>query len=327
MGLLTIRNNRTITILKPRFESPFEKIETIEIPIDFEFYFVDCRNILYVVSDRQLYILESTLVHVNLEKMETYYFSNMDDVAVLYFIIHNKLFVAALNDITPQLKLVKELDGEYNIAVTDTNIICLWSKNKFLIINHNVEITETLPFEIKEIKSNLDKLVVFDIKNNIYILNLDNQKLEGGLKSIGPTVLAQASSKYVDLVTISIPESVYILDTSSRSILKTLDFKDVTHLKFISTNELMLCNDKLWIHDFLSDENICVYDTPFQSFSYFNSNSNFNINRDGQKSIILSECQNEMVLELRADTMKQIFDLRVEIDRLKMRIADLESKK
>lgn len=330
MALLGVKKGSRITTLKPLHGREYETVEEIDIKMDFESFFIDRNNNLFILSSGALYLLGKDLKRLNTRRIDKMFAENTDEGCNFYYLNGDCLYLKRFGEDEGEDVLVRKLSEKMSgLFITKLNEICYWSDNSFTIFNKGSESKEEVPFGIKSIQPNGEKYAIFDIKNNIYIFNPLRGRLEGGLKSIGAGVLSYASSRFMPLVSVSTEKSVVVMDTSAKQVFKTIDLQHVWHTKFLGENILLLANDRIWEHDFVTNESQVVFSNNIDLCIYFEENDGLRIiNRQGGASgdSAAEERAKDIVKRLKVQMTREIFNIKKELEELKFRIASIESR-
>lgn len=334
MVLVCVKEGSTVAVARPCHMEGYEQVEVVDVQMDFESFFVDRYNRLFVLADGHLYVLEGKPRKLETRRIECLFPVNTDSGCSFYYTSERRLYLKAFGGSEEGETLVREFDHDVSgLLVTRLRDICCWHGCTFTIFGRSFEVAESVPFAIKSIQPNAGKYAIFDTKNNIYIYNLMKGKLEGGLKSIGADVVACASSGFMPLVAVSTPRNVVVLDTDGRRVFKTIDIEHVRQVVFTNERTLLMLGEKLWEHDLLADETLVGFDSTAELFSYVDEHDGVHIkNTQGGcgGDSVLSEAAaedkiQEAFLRLKTDMVREFFSVRRELDELRSSVKRLES--
>lgn len=324
MALLGIKRGNSIIILKPISDGEYEEVQTLDAKPGTDDFFVDEQSNLFVLCRKQLYVLKNGFKMLKTREIERFCGVNSAGGCVFYYLSGGKLYSkrACANEV-----LVKETEhGISNFFAAKNGDICCWSGKTFTVCSKSADCEEKIPFEVKSVQPNGGKYVIFDVKNNIYVFNNFTGKIEGGLKSLGVDVVFYVSSPFVPLVALSTTKNVFILDTRGKQIFRTIELPDVVYMKFIAENIAMLVNDKVWMHDLVSNESVVVYSKKPELCLYFEEDDGLikSVDDTMLSEIGIEEKIRGAVLDLKVEMVREIFSLRRQVEELRTELRDRE---
>lgn len=329
MALLGVKKGNTITILKPIHGREYERVEHIDVEIEFQSFFINRNNNLFIFSCGNLYWFGKSLQRLDTRKIDKVFAENSDEGCNFYYLSSGCLHLKRFGECEGDDVLIKKTSGKAaGLFITKLNEVCYWTDNSFTIFSKGSESKEEVPFGIKSVQPNGERYAIFDVKNNIYIFNPMRERLEGGLKSISSDILSYASSRFMPLVAVSTGKSVVVMDTAAKQVFKTIDLANIWSITFLSENMLLLANEKIWEHDFVTNESQVVFNDSVDLCIYFEENDGFHITRNRPKSdsekVFAEEKVKDTILKLRVEVMRELFAIRKELDDIKLKIRNIE---
>lgn len=306
-----------IVIYEPSSALPLRKIDNIRVPEGIKNYFIDHNNRLYIHLNNILHIWKNNFVKMNTSEIHEVQFLPCVGGCIFYYKKYNKLYSKKYTNYEQDEIFIRECT---NYNVLSINEMVFWSGNQFLIVLNDTTFNETLPFEIKSILKNASKFVIIDVKFNTYIFNPLTQKLEGGLKSISNDILNFSSSKYLPLIAFITQTQIVILDVSTKQINRKIMVNNVSYFEFLSVNVAIFVSDAVYEYDFVANTYLLLYRA--NNVKIFSDHSGFKFNKEVDEESKLKG----YLLNFKADIAKEIYDIRKEVEALKLKISKLDEK-
>lgn len=336
-------NRNTINVYRPQNCSMYEIESQFFLDRMIDDFFIDRHNRVYPIVNKNVYALRNEYVLIIESFIE--YKAIDSDYGCLFFWtkfcegvndIENGNRCALMcrdvdDDVLEEKELMRFEHENYKMMIINRMYYILYFENNVHIEFKGRYNKIDLPFKILASCYLEDRLIFLDDGYNVQIFHLPEMRIWAGFKSIG-LAYSIVSSKFSNLVALSTENGVFCIDVKNRNIIKKKLKSEMQfsyrEMKFLDRRTLLLIGDGI-VEFNLPDNNLYAVVEPRKNgfFKHFYSSQGYILNVEFENRRLCNcGCYN-ILLGLKIEIRRDIYDLNKQIMDLKYEISELKKKK
>ncbi|KAF7684551.1 hypothetical protein TCON_0258 [Astathelohania contejeani] len=239
MAILTEKVNNSLVLYKIK-KYEISHYNTLPIQSCDDYYIAPNNKLILLKKEDLTYLINWEGTEINLE-MDLYTISYTQTTPIIYYTFSNELYSYTFGDSS---KLLITIENSYDKIETTEHSVYLWNENEMIKLDRRCEGSPVVKIEfagkIKDIVISCDQMVALDQSFNLQLYDLENLKWICGFKAVSDKIVKMIACPTAPLLAIFSDDTVFIIHTIERSILRKQEIPSIEDALFIDKRRILI---------------------------------------------------------------------------------------